>query len=95
MIRKALTLAALLIAGACALALYTACNSSNKHVCRWSLCPYKGATPDQWHRVVSNYTGCEEGTDGYLIDILHLERPTLDADQLDSLLFLPTNKLSK
>lgn len=88
-------LASFLVLASIALALYTACNSSNEHVCRWPLCPYKGVTPDQWHKVVSNYTGCEEGTDGYLIDILHLERPALDADQLDSLLFLPTNKLSK
>jgi len=57
------------------------------HACRWKLCPYKGVTDAP--EAVAAYTQCEPGTDGYEIDILHIEYPDLDADQLDSLLTSP------
>lgn len=60
-------------------------NNKPRHTCRWALCPYKGITQSQAHEAVSNYTG-EVLTDAYKIDILHIRYPTLDADQLDSLL---------
>ena len=59
--------------------------TANKHVCRWELCPYKGVTMQQASNAVADYTG-EACTDAYHIDMLHIQYPTLDADQLDSLL---------
>ena len=56
-----------------------------KHVCRWELCPYKGITMQQASNAVSEYTG-EACTDAYHIDMLHIQYPTINADQLDSLL---------
>jgi hypothetical protein len=62
-------------------------NNKPGHTCRWALCPYKGVTRAQAHDAVSNYVG-ETLTDAYKIDMLHIKYPTLDADQLDSLLTL-------
>jgi hypothetical protein len=56
------------------------------HQCRWDLCPYKGVIMKDATNAVSDYTG-EACTDAYYIDMLHIQYPTLDADQLDSLLF--------
>jgi hypothetical protein len=58
---------------------------AEKHTCRWDLCPYKGVTKSQASKVVATYAG-EMCTDAYYIDMLHISYPTLDADQLDSLL---------
>jgi hypothetical protein len=60
-------------------------SNNNKHACRWKLCPYKGITQAQADIAVSEYVG-EACTDAYHIDMLHIQYPTLDADQLDSLL---------
>jgi len=56
-----------------------------KHTCRWDLCPYKGIERGQAVTYVTTYAmgAC---TDAYYIDMLHIQCPTLDADQLDSLL---------
>lgn len=59
------------------------------HVCKWELCPYKGVVRFDWHEAITEYTGCEVGTDCYCIDWLHFEYPTYEYDQLDSLLFTP------
>ena len=67
------------------LALFTAL-ATEQHACRWKLCPYKHITPNQWKEAVIEYAG-EEGTDGYHIDILHLQHPEKDADELHDLLF--------
>jgi len=56
-----------------------------KHVCRWELCPYQGVTIEHTSESVANYTG-HVCTEAYHIDILHIQYPTLDADQLDLLL---------
>lgn len=60
-------------------------NMNTAHKCRWDLCPYKGITLDKASKVVANYVG-SSGVDAYYIDMLHIQYPTLDADQLDSLL---------
>ncbi len=60
------------------------------HACKWEHCPYKGITKNQWSQAIKDYTECEEGSDCYLIDILHLQYPTDEYDQLDQKLF--TNK---
>lgn len=57
----------------------------NEHQCRWELCPYKCVTQAQAPAAVATYTG-QMCTDAYYIDMLHIKYPTLDADQLDSLL---------
>lgn len=59
------------------------------HTCKWELCPYKGVKEADRKTAVLTYTECLEGSDGYCIDMLHLEYPTLEYDQLDSLLFTP------
>ena len=65
-----------------------------KHACKWELCPYKGITPNQWNQAVRDYTQCEEATDAYLIDILHLEYPMAEYEELDSMLFSPMKKVN-
>jgi len=55
------------------------------HQCRWPLCPYRGIDTAKASKVVANYVG-KAGIDAYYIDMLHIKYPTLDADQLDSLL---------
>lgn len=61
-------------------------NYATRHKCRFNSCPYKGVTPNGWSEAVKCYVG-EEGTDGYYIDLLHLQYPDLDADELNDLLF--------
>lgn len=55
------------------------------HKCKYRFCPYKGIHYGNYKRAVVLYTG-DYGNDAYKIDILHLEHPTLDNDQLDSIL---------
>jgi hypothetical protein len=57
----------------------------DNHICRWELCPYKGIERGQAVTAVTTYA-MEACTDAYHIDMLHIQYPTLDADQLDSLL---------
>lgn len=54
-----------------------------KHSCRWALCPYKEVTPDDYKKAVAEYTGAEEETDAFHIDMLHLQFPDEDYDQLE------------
>lgn len=56
------------------------------HTCRWELCPYKGVTAELAHRSVVSYTG-EAYTDAYCIDMLHLQYPTEEYQQLEERLF--------
>lgn len=56
-----------------------------QHACIWPLCPYKGICSNHSSHAVTAYTG-EVGTDAYKIDMLHIQHPLLDTDQLDSLL---------
>ena len=56
------------------------------HQCKWDKCPYKGVTADLAHRSVSAYVG-EVGTDAYYLDILHLQHPTYEYEQLEDILF--------
>jgi len=67
--------------------------TEDKHNCKWKHCPYKGITKDQWKQSVINYVGIEnEGTDSYYIDMLHLEFPELEYDELEEKLFLNIKK---
>ena len=82
---KSLTVVFLCLTG---IALTLFCFTEDKHQCKWKLCPYKGITPDQWKQSVINYVGNEnEGTDAYYIDMLHLEFPELEYDELENKLF--------
>lgn len=56
-----------------------------QHACIWKICPYKGICFNHSSHAVTAYVG-SVGTDAYRIDMLHIKYPTLDADQLDSLL---------
>lgn len=58
-----------------------------EHKCRWDECPYKGILPKQFDEAVRKYSECEEGTDCYIIDILHLQNPTLEYEELEKMLF--------
>jgi hypothetical protein len=58
-----------------------------KHECKWALCPYKGIYPNQWREAVINFKDQEEGTDAFHLDMLHLEFPHADYEELNDLLF--------
>jgi hypothetical protein len=58
---------------------------SNKHQCRWPLCPYKGIDTTKAAQSVANYVG-ETGIDAYYIDLYHIKYPNYDYETLDSLL---------
>jgi len=71
-----------------AIALILFCFTEDTHTCKWQSCPYKGITKDQWKQSVINYVGIEnEGTDSYYIDMLHLEFPGDEYDELENKLF--------
>lgn len=53
------------------------------HQCKYKECPYKGVTADLAHRSVSAYVG-EVYTDAYYLDILHLQYPNEDYEQLEN-----------
>lgn len=57
------------------------------HICKWENCPYLGIPPGLFEQAVKKYSGCEEGSDCYYIDVLHLEFPAEDYDQLQTRLF--------
>ena len=76
-----------------AIALILFCLTEDKHNCKWKHCPYKGITKDKWKQSVINYVGDEsEGTDGYYIDMLHLEFPQDEYEELENKLFTHTKK---
>ena len=76
-----------------AIALILFCFTEDTHTCKWQSCPYKGITKDQFKQSVINYVGIEnEETDGYYIDMLHLEFPELEYDELENKLFTHTKK---
>lgn len=39
--------------------------SSNRHVCHFSKCPYKGINPDEWNASVIKYTESDSLTDAW------------------------------
>lgn len=55
------------------------------HTCKWDKCPYKGVTTDLANRSVVAYTG-EAYTDAYCLDMLHLQHPSFEYEQLEELL---------
>lgn len=59
--------------------------ANSGHQCRWPLCPYKGVAIANSSMAVADYVG-DNCTDAYTIDMLHMQYPALDADQLGSLL---------
>lgn len=61
---------------------------STAHKCKWDKCPYKEVMRENYKRAVLNYTDSPDGSDAVSIDLLHLEYPTLDYDQLEDKLFL-------
>jgi len=76
-----------------AIALILFCFTEDTHTCKWKHCPYKGITPDKWKQSVINYVGIEnEGTDGYYIDMLHLEFPGDEYDELENKLLTHNKK---
>lgn len=72
------------------LLLATSCNNPTGHTCKWQSCPYKGIKPDQWKVSILDYIGQDtEGSDSYYIDLLHLEYPFYEYEQLEDMLFQP------
>ena len=58
------------------------------HECKWMHCPYKGVLPANYSASILQYIGEDsKGSDSYYIDLLHLENPTLEYDELEELLF--------
>ena len=53
------------------------------HACKWSLCPYQGIKAAQYEHAVGKYVG-EACTDAYHIDMLHLQYPTEEYEQLEA-----------
>lgn len=80
-----LLLAAILIV--CALCSSCAKVDNNVgHKCKWELCPYKNVMPNNYGKAVTQYTGTDGG-DSYSIDILHLEFPAKEYEELEQMLF--------
>lgn len=57
------------------------------HKCKWQLCPYKDVVKANYKAAVLKYTDSPGGSDAVCIDLLHLEYPTLEYDQLEEKLF--------
>lgn len=55
------------------------------HTCKWSLCPYKGITQNQFSKSVAAYVGNSE-SDAFSIDMLHLYTPTAEYEELETML---------
>jgi hypothetical protein len=59
------------------------------HCCPFQHCPYKGIpnVPEIYMQAITNYTGCEEGTDCHIIDCLHFVKPDADYDTLEQMMW--------
>lgn len=72
--------------------IFMSCSKDNRpiygHKCKWTDCPYKGIVRHMWHNAVLKEAG-EEGSDIYCIDILHLQYPEDNYDELEDKLFKP------
>jgi hypothetical protein len=81
-----------LIAGICAVTLLWLVSIGYEdkpgHECRWPKCPYRGVKPSGYEKAVEKYVG-EVGTDGYCIDLLHLQYPNDEYEELEDKLFKP------
>jgi hypothetical protein len=55
------------------------------HTCKWRLCPYKGIYHNQWSERVTEYVG-DIGTDAWHLDMLHLQYPKKEYEELEQLL---------
>lgn len=71
-----------MIFGAVLMAILFGCSKDPGHHCKFDKCPYKGVTADLVHKSVVAYTG-EAYTDAYCIDMLHLQYPAEEYDQLE------------
>lgn len=79
---KKVLLMALVIAGA----FFIPGNSG--HSCRWKLCPYKGVKWIGRANAVTQYVGEDyAGSDSWCIDMLHLEHPKAEYEELEDMLF--------
>jgi hypothetical protein len=81
--KKSEVLAVILIGG---LLAAKALQKEKGHECKWPLCPYKEVVKKDWDSAVTKYTG-ERGTDAWCIDMLHLEFPNDEYEQLEEKLF--------
>lgn len=64
------------------------------HECPFEHCPYKGVPEADWKEAVNEYSECEEGTDCYIVDILHLQYPKCDYDVLEVMIFTEIKTVS-
>lgn len=62
-------------------------SATKKHECKWDLCPYKEIVRIEWNDCIIEYGKTERSSDAYKADSVHLEHPTWEYDQIDSLLF--------
>lgn len=58
------------------------------HTCKWDKCPYKYVAFSARDSAVTHYLGDSlRMSDGWCLDMLHIEHPDMEYEQLDSLLF--------
>lgn len=69
----------------------TVTDVSVEHACKYEHCPYKGVKPSQWRDAASKLS--PEGSDSYCIDLLHLEHPDKEYEELEDLLFLSKSNI--
>jgi hypothetical protein len=55
---------------------------TQKHKCKWELCPYKGVTLANYKEAITDYTGEPEGNPAHIVDCLHILHPSASYDQL-------------
>lgn len=73
----------LLIASIIVLAEVFGCNKqTTSHICKWDLCPFKGQ-----ESFTRGCGLCDQGTDCWALDSLHVVYPVLEYDELETVLF--------
>lgn len=63
--------------------LFSCSRPDSGHTCRWRMCPYKNILPNQWQREARMYNG--DSDDGYRLDMLHLQYPTKEYEELEEM----------
>ena len=57
--------------------------SVKTHFCPRPACPYKGVVVDSAKEAIIEHTGCDEGTDCYIVEALHFEMPNATPAELE------------
>jgi hypothetical protein len=59
-------------------------NENAPHKCPFDKCPYKGVHLNDAKQAIINYTHCKEGTDAYLVDLIHFQHPNWDYEMVEA-----------